>query len=245
MTIRLVVLDIDGVMTDGEARPLDLPLLAELRALNRAAQADESRPAVTICTGRPAPYAEALLQAIDGHLPAIFENGAGLYVPSGYRFFPHPELAEQAIPMSAIRQRLAETLVQGGQAYFQPGKEYSLTLFATDPAQTAALASLTAAALGPLAAGVDLVFSVSCLNVLPRHIHKGKGVAFLARETGFATAEMLGVGDSEVDWEFLRLVGYSAAPANAVAEIKQAVDYVSPEATSAGVRDILHHFGVV
>ncbi|MFQ5421070.1 MAG: HAD family hydrolase [Anaerolineae bacterium] len=240
--IQLLVFDIDGVLTDGEAKPLDLPLLAQLAEMNRAARRDANLPAVTLCTGRPAPYVEMMLQAIDGHLPAIFENGAGLYVPDGYRFLPHPEL-EMDGRIQTVRAHLETNLVQPGTAYFQPGKEYSLTLFAHNPADTGKLYDQAATALGPLHSSVDLVYSSSCLNVLPHGIHKGKGIQFLAERTGIPPADMLGVGDSDVDIQFLALAGHSAAPANANPQVKEIVHYVAPRATSDGVRDILAHFG--
>lgn len=243
MTIQLIVFDIDGVLTAGEAQPLDLPLLAQLREMNRIARADARQPAVTLCTGRPAPYLEVMLQAIDGHLPGIFENGAGLYVPATYRFLPHPDISG-AVTMQQVRQRLDDTLVRSGLAYFQPGKIYTLTLFATDPADTGRLLERTAVALGPLAEAIELVYSFSCLNLLPLGMHKGKGIIFLANQVGIAPENMLGVGDSDVDLPFLQTVGYAAAPGNANEAVKQLAHYISPYPTSAGVRDILHHFGL-
>jgi hydroxymethylpyrimidine pyrophosphatase-like HAD family hydrolase len=243
VTIRLIVFDIDGVLTEGEAQPLDLPLLDQLRQMNHLARADATQPAVTLCTGRPAPYLEVMLQAIDAHLPGIFENGAGLYVPETYRFLPHPDISD-ITTMQRVQQRLAETLVKSGLAYFQPGKIYTLTLFATDPAATGKLAEATAVALGSLAEAVELVYSFSCLNILPREIHKGKGITFLADQVGIAPENMLGVGDSDVDLPFLQTVGYAAAPSNANTAVKQLAHYISPYPTSAGVRDILRHFGL-
>jgi hypothetical protein len=211
--------------------------------MNKAARKDPSRPAVTLGTGRPAPYVEALLQAIDGHLPALFEHGTGLYVPDGYRFLPNPAMGDPA-EFEVVRLRLKEAIVQTGRAFFQPGKEYSLSLFAHDPTETGTLYDLAVAALGPLQKTVDLLYSTSCLNVMPRGIHKGKGIEFLADQTGCALEEMLGVGDSDVDLPFLARVGHSAAPANANPEIKQLVQYVAPRSSSDGVRDILTHFGI-
>ena len=82
----------------------------------------------------------------------------------------------------------------------------------------------------------------SCLNILPDGLDKGKGLEFFASKTGYALAEMLGVGDSDSDLPFLALTGYSAAPANANQAVRQAVQYVSPYPTVEGVRDILRHF---
>lgn len=243
MTIRLLVFDVDGVLTEGEARRLDLELFKMLGHMNRRARRDPSFPAATLCTGRPAPYVEVLLQAMDGHLPAVFENGAGLYVPQSYRFLPHPSLND-GDPIADVRRRLYETVVRNGVAYFQPGKEYSLSLFATDPQLTGALHKEADAALGPLRETVDYLYSPSCLNVLPRGMHKGKGIEFLATVSSYGVEEMLGVGDSDVDVPFLGQVGVSAAPVNANEAVKRVVHYVSPQRAADGVRDILSHFGI-
>ena len=242
--IRLVLLDIDGVLTKGEAKALDLDLLAALAALNRAARADATRPAATLCTGRPAPYVEVLAQAIDGHLPCVFENGCGLYEPRGYRFLPHPKLAGEKT-FNLVRERLRAGLVETGKVFFQPGKEYSLSLFPLGGVQVADLSGLAEAALGPLAGSVSLVYSGSCLNVIPQGVDKGAGMEFLCERSGYAPEEILGVGDSDVDLPFLALAGRSAAPANAFEQVKAGVDYVSEHATADGVRDILRRFGVV
>lgn len=243
MPIRLLVFDIDGVLTQRDGKAFDLPLLEHLAGMNRVAREDPSRPAVTVCTGRPAAYVEAVLRAIDGHVPAAFENGAGLYLPGSYRFLPHPMIAHQA-GFQAVQQCLDVALVQTGQAFFQPGKEYSLSILARDPSETDRIYDQAIAALGPLSESVDLVYSVSCLNVLPRGIHKGKGIEFLSSQTGYALGEMLGVGDSDVDLSFLSIVGYSAAPANANVDVKNLVQYVAPRPAADGVRDILDYFGL-
>ena len=239
--IRLLLFDVDGVLTRGEAKALDLDLLARLAEMNRAARADPSRPAVTLCTGRPAPYVEVLCQAIDGHLPAVFENGCGLYEPRGYRFLPHPRLGDNA-GFLAARERLREGLVRAGKVFFQPGKEFSLSLFPLDGVTVADLYPLAEAALGPAREAVDLAYSSSCLNVLPRGVNKGEGLRFLCERSGYRMEEILGVGDSDVDLQFLASCGRSAAPANAFEEVKRIVDYVAPRETADGVRDILKEF---
>ncbi len=242
--LRLIVFDIDGVLTDGEAQPWDLELIGLLAGLNRAARRDSSRPAATLCSGRPAPYVDALLQAIDGHLPAVFESGAGLYDPAGYRFLPHPSLGSGS-PMRQARQRLATTLVRPGHATIQPGKEYSLSLFPTEATPLAALKPLAEAALGALAGRIDLVYSASCLNVMPAGIDKAGGLYFLSKVTGIPLAAMLAVGDSPVDGPMLTVAGYSAAPANASPDIQRLAQFVAPSPAAQGVREILAHFGVV
>lgn len=242
--IALIVLDIDGVVTEGESAALDLDFLGRLAAMNRRARRDPGLPPVTLCTGRPAPYLELMLQAIDSQLPGIFENGAGLYYPENYRFVAHP-LVEDDDAIREVQGLLERGPIQEGKAYFQPGKIHTLTIFATDPAQTDQLKAWTEEALGEPGDGVKLVYSTSCLNILPRAIDKGKGIEFLAQETGFAPENMLGVGDSDVDIPFLQRIGHSAAPSNAVPAIKEIADYVSSERTSQGVLDILKEYGLL
>ncbi len=243
--IRLIVLDIDGVVSDGEAQPLDLRLFARLGAMNQVARENPERPSITFCTGRPSPYLEVMLQAIDGHLPGVYENGAGIYNPADYQFMPLPRIEQSLNGFADVTLRLEETLVHDKIVYFQPGKQHSLTLFAFDPERTRELRDLTMQALGPLSEQVDLVYSTSCLNVLPRGVDKGKGIAFLADQIKVPVANMLGIGDSDVDLPFLKLVGHSAAPANANPEVRGLVDYVSTEATTDGVRDVLAHFKLI
>jgi hypothetical protein len=66
-------------------------------------------------------------------MPGIYENGAGIYFPADYQFMPLPGLGEYLNGFADVTSRLEETLIQDEIAYFQPGKRYSLTLFATAP----------------------------------------------------------------------------------------------------------------
>src|SRR6266568_9038600 len=129
--IRLIVADVDGVLSLGEAAPFDFAVLQRLAEVNDRARHEPQHPAVTLCTGRPAPYVEVLMQAIHGFYPAIYEHGAGLYVPEPYGFKSHPILtpAIQARLMQ-LQTVLHDALVTTDLAYFQPGKSASLSLFA-------------------------------------------------------------------------------------------------------------------
>lgn len=90
--IRLLVVDIDGVLSPGEAAPFDCTVLQRLAAINDRARHDPTHLAITLCTGRLAPYVEVLMQVIHGFYAAIYEHGAGLYIPVPYGFKWHPTL---------------------------------------------------------------------------------------------------------------------------------------------------------
>src|SRR5437762_1553267 len=128
--IRLALLDVDGCITAGETAPIDLQVFQRLQELNRRAAVEPAVPALTLCTGRPEPYVELMTQAIGGYLPAIWENGAGLYLPAAYRFKLHPLLdARRLEAFKQARALVAEVLVRPGLAQPQPGKEVSISLY--------------------------------------------------------------------------------------------------------------------
>ena len=238
--IRLVVVDVDGVLSHGEAAPLDFAVLQRLAAFNDRARRNPTHPAVTLCTGRPVPYVEVLMQAIHGRYPAVYENGAGLYIPEPYGFTWHPAVTRD-VQMRLMRFQgvLHDALVATEGAYFQPGKSASLSVF---PRPGVALGRVFAEA-SRLARDFGGEFSVeeaaTCVNVIIRGIDKAEGVRWLSRQTGIPLGDMAGVGDAPSDVPFMQLLGWSAAPANAHQAVKQIAHYTSPYEDGLGLVDIL------
>lgn len=246
--IQLIVLDVDGVLTDGESAPFDLDLFRQLATLNQRARAGEAVPAVTVCTGRPQAYVEAVLQALDCSLAGVFEGGAGLYMPEGRRVFPHPDIPDSSI-MRKVQRILEEEVERDPGIYLQPGKIFTVSVFPRGVEGSAGpldgLRERVVRLLGDELAGeLELLYSASCLNILPRGIHKGKGIEFLSKWTKIPLEAMLAVGDSEVDIPMFQKAGYRAAPANATPEVKALANYVSDKKTVDGLRDILNRFSV-
>ncbi len=239
--IRLAVVDVDGCLTCGEGQPWDFEVFRFIAELNRRARVDARQFAVTLCTGRPQPYVEAFMQAIDGFMPAIYENGGGLYFPSPYRFVEHSAITPKVrADLIAMRRALREKIVEARIGQFQPGKEVTITLYpAREDITFEQLAQAARRALDGMTNGFSIYASVSSVEILPEGIHKGGGVEWLSRETGIPLAHMAGVGDAPSDLQFLTHVGYCAAPANATADVKREVQYVSPFENGRGVLDIL------
>jgi len=241
--VRLVVVDVDGCLTPGEAQPWNFEALSYVAQLNREARHNLQMPAITLCTGRQEPYVEVLMQAIDAHLPAIYENGGGLYFPQEYRFAESPLITpEMREVLSEVKAALRREVVETGRGYFQPGKEVSLTLYPTNRTTVHELYRIAIEVLTAHQAHYTAQASVSCVDILPQGVDKGSGVKWLSDETGTPLAQIGGIGDSTSDLKFLRLVGHSAAPANATDEVKAAVDYVSPYEDGDGVVDILRRW---
>lgn len=241
--LQLVMIDVDGCLTPGEGQPWNFEALKYIAQLNRKAQKDATTLAVTLCTGRQEPYVEVLMQAIDAHLPGIYENGGGLYFPREYRFVENPLItAEMREVLTGIKATLRREVVETGLGYFQPGKEVSLTLYPLDQASVHQLYLATVEALTICQAGYIAQESVSCVDVIPEGVDKGTGARWLSQETGIPLDQIGGIGDSTSDLKFLSILGRSAAPANAADEVKAAVDYVSLYEDGDGVVGILRRW---
>lgn len=243
--MKLIVLDADGVLSKGEAQPFDPSLFARLADLNRRARRGEAVPAVTLNTGRPSPYVEAVMQAIDGWQPALYESGGGLYFPTRYQFETNPRLTpERRQPLREVIERIDRALVQTGRAFWQPGKTVCHSLFAHPPRSIADFTAEVEAIVAEVSAQFIVTPAVLALNIHPAGIDKGAGLQWLAQVTGIPPTEMGGVGDSAGDLDFLRRVGQPAAPANASAEVKATARYVSPLPDAAGLHDILDYWQI-
>ncbi len=241
--LRAVVIDVDGCLTPGEGQAWNFEALKYIAQLNRRAQGDATELAVTLCTGRQEPYVEVMMQAIDAHLPGIYENGGGLYFPREYRFVENPLItAPMREALAGIKATLRRKIVETGLGHFQPGKEVSLTIYPLGQVSVHELYLATAESLAAFNAEYIVQASVSCVDITPKGVDKGGGVRWLSRETSIHLDQMGGIGDSASDLTFLSIVGRSAAPANAADEVKAAVDYVSLYEDGDGVVDILRRW---
>lgn len=261
--LRLLILDVEGVVgpAGGSQYPWDLAALAEVRALLDAAPV----PAV-LCTGRQAPYAEAVIQAL-GLLrpappsgarptpeflgwPSIVENGACFLDPLAKRLIPHPALG--AAPEN-LQRRLRALLapLEATGAVIEAGKEYTLSLNPPpvhpgdrERMRPAAWLPEVAAALTDLAGEVDLKASESAVDLTPRGIGKAQAVRTLREWFGLAAGEVAGVGDSAADAAWLAKVGWRAAPANGRTALP-GLDFYASEPEARGLALILRRLAAL
>lgn len=81
------------------------------------------------------------------------------------------------------------------------------------------------------------------LEFNPKGVSKGQAVKYLAKKLNIDPDSILSIGDNINDLSMLKVTGYSGAPQNAVAMVKEAVDYVSEKTyNEATVSDIIKHF---
>jgi hydroxymethylpyrimidine pyrophosphatase-like HAD family hydrolase len=240
-TIRVVFVDVDGCLTAGEGRPLDFDVLAAVARINEQAPHDPLVPAVTLCTGRPTPYVEVLLQSIAGFFPALAEHGGIACYPVDYRFERHPLLAGLDAELEAVRARIQSRVVGQGAGFLQPGKETMFTLYPNSGVSIDSLADQTRAAVDGVTARFDVEAGRTGVEVRRRGVDKGSGLAWLAERTGVALSQVGGIGDSDSDLTFLERVAFTAAPGSAVPGVRAAVGYVAPSPDARGTLEALQY----
>jgi len=247
--IKLVVSDIEGCLNLNE-RAYDLEALSWLRAANQLARVDNPIPFITVCSGRQHAFVEVITQMIAGTLPAIFENGCGLYFPTRnlyeeyawYPFLSQPEVLSQ---FAQVRQKIIEAVIASNYARRVPGKEMMLSLHPLPPVEVEEVYSIVMATLAESDLVASITMSASAVDITPAGIDKSTGLQWLIEMLEHIItvdlSEVMGIGDSTGDLSFLRLTGFSGAPANAVDAVKAQVDYCSPRTDGKGVVDIIRY----
>jgi hydroxymethylpyrimidine pyrophosphatase-like HAD family hydrolase len=233
--IRLLVVDIDGCLVPVEHAAYDVEGLARLASYNRRSREDEVVPVLTILSGRPHPYVDALMQVLDIRVPAIFENGAGLAMrsPYGARYRPEVDRGKSDL------QTLSRELAGAPGLTVQPGKSASLTVFPADAdAGIGGLKELLERLLERHSLELLIDPAQECVNVLVPGVDKGLGLRWLAEELQVPLGQVAGIGDSVGDLAWLSLCGLSWAPANAERPVRSQVEVVSPHRDIAAVLEL-------
>jgi HAD superfamily hydrolase (TIGR01484 family) len=241
-TIKLIVCDIEGCLTPGKGKLLNLDALAAVRQYNRESKKQKYIPPITLCTGRSLPYVEAMMQAIEGYIPAISENGAGLYYPAEDDYRLHPLITPQTKKqMAEAKNVIHEEIINTFKAKFEWGKDFIISINPPPDISIEIFFKIVQDTLRRHAIDLDITHSASAIDITPRGIDKFSGLQLLLGQLELAPEDVAGIGDTPGDFPVLKNVGFSAAPNNATNEVKQIVNYVSDYEDGDGVVDIIKH----
>ncbi|HNR34519.1 MAG TPA: HAD hydrolase family protein [Candidatus Hydrogenedentes bacterium] len=243
MAAHLIITDIDGCISPEESIPWNLDLFVRFARICREANAGTGSIApITLCTGRPQPYAEALAKILGIHAPIICENGAVLYTLDDNRSRFGPGVTEEKIlGLRAVREFIDTALLPDYPGLiYQFGKEAQISVFTEHPE----IFPEIEAAIGDFIADMGhppLVIAPShyYLNISMTGVDKGSTLEALFGEFGVTREMVAGIGDTEGDLPLRNATGFFACPANAKPVLKAAADYVSPYPDIEGLLDIL------
>ena len=133
--ISLIVSDIDGCLSRGGSEPLPLEFFMELQEWNDRARLDGSIPPVTMCTGRPQPYVEAIIQATGCYMPVLCESGGGLYDLQDRTMLLSPRFDSQRQQLhDFLSEEIRKQFLSDGRPIVvEPGKHTEITIIPHPP----------------------------------------------------------------------------------------------------------------
>ncbi len=89
---------------------------------------------------------------------------------------------------------------------------------------------------------VEIYDSKFAIHITDPSVNKGTSVKEVASDIGVKPSEILGIGDSENDIEFLSEVGIKIAVSNADQKLKDIADYVTQKTHGNGVKEAVERF---
>lgn len=266
--IKIVITDIEGILTPPEGSQSPWPLESLLR-IRQFIHEQKQNIVCILCSGRSLSYGEAVIQALDLFFlfpkekamntidiwktelitwPSILENGTCFYDPLAKRIIVNPELSETQLEhLNLIKEKVIPILIKNTGCQLESGKMFSISLNppfrkGSDKKRisTEEFRPVVEKAMQDFLNYIEITHSISAVDITPQGISKASAVRFLIKNTNSMAEEILGVGDTAADEEWLNIVGWSAAPANGRGKIKKA-DYFSPYDVSEGFWDILNN----
>lgn len=231
--IKLFVTDLDGCIS----YPFQTPkwdTINEIRELNVRSRSEKNIPSLTICTGRPYPYAEAVAQWLDIRLPFVFES-AGLYIWEGNQIETALNGHDGALkPIWEMKEWIKKEI----EPVFPTAKlEFAKMMDAgiVCPDITVVGEIFTLVEKKILADYPDLeVHSTDVsVNVLMPGNNKLQGMKLLSRKLNISLDEIAYIGDTSGDIEALKNVKLAYSPANAIRAVKEVTHNLSTKTTEA------------
>lgn len=235
-----IICDIDGCLGPESADPLDAQALCRLADHNRRAIQSADRPVITVCSGRPQPFAEAICRLIhNSALPCVAENGVWIFDPRDNRFLRDPSITLDHLRAVAEASRWIESDFGPRGVVIQPGKTASISLWHPDTGYLRSLQPTLASRYRAEAWPFRVSMTVAWINCDLDHISKASGLARFVQLTGLDRSRLAGIGDTLTDLAIADNVAFFACPANADERLKSRAAYVASGREAHGVLEIV------
>lgn len=231
--IKLFVTDLDGCIS----YPFKTPkwdAINEIRRLNIQSRVDDSIPPLSICTGRPYPYAEAVSQWLDVRLPFVFES-AGLYHWDGNRVETALNISDgQLDPIRKMRIWMEKTILpEFPSAYFEFAKMMDAGIVSSDKAVIDKIHERVIKKVETDFPGLEIHATDVSVNTLISGNNKLQGMKMLAGSQNISLDEIAYIGDTSGDLPALKNVKLPFSPKNARKIVKDHSTVIDMETTDA------------
>ena len=229
-------IDIDGCITSGKGSFTNTKHFSKLQQY-----ISDNNLSIFLCTGRSAPYVEAVAQLLHINQWCICENGAYLYHPIIDKVVYNPLINNETLEAITQFKNLLHTQEYKSICKLELGKEVCISLNPTQGSIEYLYSKLVDKINSNL---LYINHSTTAVDITPKGIDKGSALKFLCEKESYNLNDIVAIGDTSGDLPFMRLSGIKACPANATQAVKNICDYVSGFNSAEGVLDVLkrYHF---
>lgn len=231
--IKLFVTDLDGCISYPFKTP-DWHAINEIRTLNELSAGDSSIPPITICTGRPFPYAEAVGQWLNIRHPFIFES-AGLYHWEGNRIETALKGGEESLaPIREAKKWITDdVLPKYPTAILEFTKMMDAGIVCPDKSIIDEIYEVALEQIPKISPGLEIHTTDISINILMPGNNKLQGLKMLSKTLEIGLDEMAYIGDTGGDAVALKKVRMPFAPSNARKVAKDVARELSQQTTEA------------
>lgn len=213
--IKLFVTDLDGCVSEPFKTP-DWDAINQLRELNQKSRESDLIPPLTICTGRPFPYAEAVAQWLDVQLPFVFES-AGLFHWDGFRIETALDSTDGALdPIRQMKKWLQHDILPDFPgAALEFTKMMDAGVVAPDEDVINRIHERVLKKVSADFPGLEVHTTEVSVNILMPGNDKLQGMKLIAKNLDVSLDEIAYIGDTSGDVPALKHVKMPFAPKNA------------------------------
>lgn len=231
--IKLFITDIDGCLTT----PFEIPdwdLLSEIRRLNQQSVHDMAVPPLSICSGRPMSYVEAVAQWLGIDKPAVFES-AGVYTLSTNEIYFSSDFDEEAEQqVIELKQWMRDEIVPNYNNLIPEfTKRMDAGIVHMDKAVIDEIHPTIIEYVNKKYPDFEVHKTDVSINVILSGNNKKNGIQKVCELLDIQPEEVAYIGDSSGDIPGLKIVGKAYAPENASDGVKQEAEVLEQTATEA------------
>ncbi|MCA9297480.1 MAG: HAD hydrolase family protein [Phycisphaerales bacterium] len=237
--IRAIIADNDGCLSSERGRVLDVETLTRLGRWNRRS-IDAGGPVLTICSGRPVPFVEAMSRLLQNDaLPCIGENGAWIYDVKRNTHELDPSITPHHL--DAVRSMTAwvERDLMARGVVIQPGKTASISLHHEETTLLMDLIPTIRTRVEREGWPIRVSATWFYINCDLEHVSKATAIDRFCAMTGIAHDELAGIGDTMSDMAIRSRVAWFGCPSNAQEDLKPHADHIASKAEAEGVEELV------
>lgn len=234
MTLEAIAVDIDGTITD-DTRKICISAIESLR------KAEEKGIPTIIVTGNVVNYAYAAEVLIGCSGGLVAENG-GIVFKEGENNNAVETMVERDFVTSA-ENHLKEKLGEKFDIHASHDNMYRLTetvFYKTIDKEELENALKDFKYIDQL----EIYDSGFALHITDKRVNKGTSLRYLCERNGINMENVMAIGDSQNDEDFLKEVGYKIAVGNADNKLKEISTYACEKLYGAGVAEAIEKFAL-